>query len=57
MSHVALNIALEHSEVKDLKFLLDRALNCLEPKSWPPLAKPLEKAINEYLERNPDEVR
>ena len=47
-----LHIQLDVEEIRQLKFLLNRATNCLEPEKWPPIAKPLEEAVDNFIRKH-----
>ena len=40
---------LSREEARQALWLLNRALNTLEPNDWPPLAKPYLAALEEFL--------
>jgi len=46
--HTVIHIELDIGEARQLLGLLDRALNTLEPKSWPPIAGELLNRLGGY---------
>lgn len=46
-----LHIKMTRAEARQIQYLLNRALNTLDPKSWPPVAKELETALSNFLDK------
>lgn len=46
-----LHIQMTREEARQIQYLLNRALNTLDPKSWPPVAKELDDALFNFLDK------
>jgi len=46
---IELHVTFNHVEAREMLTLINRALNTLDPKKWPPFASKLEDALATFL--------